>query len=173
LIIAFVLPFLIKRTRANVSAVLVPTMVAVMIVMVAYGQYALSFPSQRHMTLEDFNKLIARLKAADPQLPSFEVQAVGGAADSAGYAEEFMYAFHNSGITINGIAPDSEEVLFPSPANVSSPEMKGLYIGVKDAKSPPDSAKQLQLILRDAGFSAKFANWAHMPANLFILAVSY
>jgi hypothetical protein len=86
----------------------------------------------------------------------------------------FMAAFHVAGATVNGIPPtDNDSILFPAAASVSSGDMKGLYIGVKNSKSPPDSAKQLQLLLADAGYRAKFTNWAHLTDTQFVFVVSY
>jgi hypothetical protein len=51
--------------------------------------------------------------------------------------------------------------------------MKGLFIGVKNAKTPPDDAVRFQSILNDAGFESKFANWQGVSENAYVFVVSY
>jgi hypothetical protein len=129
--------------------------------------------SDRGMDKSDFEKLVATFSPVAKQLPSLQVEAVSASPSAAGYAVIFMAAFHASGMTVNGINPnDDTSPLFPSSAAVASAQMKGLFIGVKNASEPPKSAIFFKELLETAGFKSKFATWTGISGDTFVFVVS-
>lgn len=55
--IAFVLPALIKRSQKDKAAVVVPVSVALIVAFAVYGQYAVSYPAERHVSESQRAKL--------------------------------------------------------------------------------------------------------------------
>jgi hypothetical protein len=94
---------------------------------------------------------------------TIQVESVSASPDAAGYAQQFMQAFHSSGLTINGIAPtDDQSTLFPSLAQVSSSRVRGLFVGVRggiEVAAIPPRAIRFQEALGEAGFQASFIGW--------------
>jgi hypothetical protein len=136
--------------------------------------YVIEQRTERVMQSDQFQKIIQTFKPVSSQIPNLTVEAVSGASDAAGYAQKFMIAFHLAGLTINGIKPDNvTEMLYPSAATVSSPLMKGLYIGIKADAPPPEAANKFKKLLSDAGFETSFAPWHGIGPNDFVFVDSY
>lgn len=109
---------------------------------------------------------------------NIQVEAVSASADAAGYAQQFMFVFHIAGLTVNGIAPTDNKTasLFPSPAQVSSSQMRGLFIGVQGGISRfaiPDRALKFQAALKEAGFTAQITGWNGVGVDDFVFVVSF
>jgi hypothetical protein len=130
--------------------------------------------SDRPMETEAFDKLISTFRPAANALGSLQVEAVSASPNAPGYAQIFMYAFHKAGMAVNGIgADDSTSLLYPSQATVSSPRMKGLFIGVQNYLSPPEMAVRFHELLKAAGFDAVFTNWQAVTDPTYVFVVSY
>lgn len=109
---------------------------------------------------------------------NIQVEAVSASPDAAGYAQQFMFVFHMAGLTVNGIAPTDNKIasLFPSSAQVSSSQMRGLFIGVQggiNISAIPERALKFQAALREAGFVAQITGWNGVGADDFVFVVSY
>ena len=103
-----------------------------------------------------------------------QVESVSASRDVAGYAQQFMAVFHLAGLIVNGVAStDNHTLLFPSTAQVSSSQLRGIYIGVSTPLSVPSRATQFQLALDNAGFDAPFIMWNGVAKNGFVFVVSY
>ena len=105
------------------------------------------------------------------------MESVSASPDAAGYAQQFMQALHNAGLTVNGITPaDNQAALFPSPAQVSSSRIRGLFVGIRGGiriEEIPWIAARFQAALREAGFQAQFIGWQGIAADQFVFVVSY
>lgn len=138
------------------------------------ARYIIDQKTDRMMNGEQLQKIIETFRPVAGEIPDLSVQAVRAAPDAAGYAQKFMIALHLAGLTINGIKPENNsEMLYPAPATVSSPQMKGLYIGVKAGAVPPETAIKFKKLLSDAGFKSSFAPWQGVAPNNFVFVVSY
>jgi len=131
-------------------------------------------PTPRNMAIEQFKRIVTVFTLVSGQFPNVTVEAVSASDDAAGYAQIFMTAFHAAGMTVNGIKPDdNKQMLYPDTATVSSPTMRGLYIGVENRDSPPAPALQFQALLKSAGFDTNFASWHGAAGNSYVFVVSY
>jgi hypothetical protein len=140
----------------------------------AFAQYVADQKVERKLNGNQVQKIMEVFKPVAVDFPGVQVEAVSAASDAVGYAQMFMYAFHLSGLTVNGIKPDdNDQMLYPGPATVSSSLMKGLYIGIKDRNKPPDFAIQFKNLLANAGFQSSFASWQGITDNSFVFTVSY
>ena len=131
----------------------------------------------RHLSESEATSLLAVLRPIASSFPeNIQVQAVSASPDAVGYALQFMMIFHAAGLTVNGVAPSADGTgLFPSPAQIRSPEMRGLFIGIHsgiDVKIP-ERATQFQSALNQAGFAASLTGWNGVAANDFVFVVSY
>ena len=73
-------------------------------------------------------------------------------------------------MTVNGVKADDNT---ESQANVSSPQMKGLYTGVQNAAAPPGDAVRFRTLLKSAGFNSNFSNWQGVVGDNYVFVVSY
>jgi hypothetical protein len=108
---------------------------------------------------------------------SIQVEAVSASPDAAGYARDFMFVFHQAGLTVNGIRPnENNPQLFPSPALVALSQMRGLFIGVQggiDINSISQKAIRFRQALTDAGFNVSITGWQGIGSQDFVFIVSY
>jgi hypothetical protein len=130
--------------------------------------------ADRRLSQKETDNLLQVFKPIASSFPNnIQVYSVSASQDAAGYAQEFMVAFHHAGLTINGISPnDNTSVLFPSPAQISSSQVHGVCIGVSNA-SPPVHATQFQEALAHAGFEAPFIRWSGIGADDFVFLVTF
>jgi hypothetical protein len=127
----------------------------------------------RHLLSEQINNLLGVLKPNADSFPNnMQVESVSSSPDAAGYAQQFMEVFHLAGLTVNGIKPDDNKtMLFPSPAQVSSSQIKGVFIGASGIP-PPSPAVRFQAVLKEAGFNAPFIRWSGIGADDFVFVVA-
>jgi hypothetical protein len=173
LFIAFALPFLIQHTRKKTAAVIVPVAVAVTILVAAYGQYALSFPAERHLTAEQIKKIEEVFNKSDPpfKIMVFAVES----PEAITYGREFMIILHSAGQTINGKAPDSptNELGAPLPGRIYATQFHGILVGAKpnaDLTASPEAIRFHDALVK-AGFAPMYLGHEGLGPegfNLFI-----
>jgi hypothetical protein len=133
----------------------------------------------RRLSQDEINHIQQVFRPIANEFPnSIQVEAVSASPDAAGYALQFMQAFHASGLTINGITPTDNNItsLFPSSAQVVSSQMRGLYIGIMGGThitKLPERAIKFLAALREAGFTTQLTGWQGVGADDFVFVVSY
>jgi hypothetical protein len=139
-----------------------------------FAQYVLDQKTERQLSGAQFQRILEVFNPVTADFTNVQVEAVSAAPDATGYVQKFMIAFHLAGMTVNGIKPDNnDQMLFPIPATVSSAQMTGLYIGVKDRDKPLDVAVRFRRLLTDAGFQSSFAPWNGIADDSFVFTISY
>lgn len=133
----------------------------------------------RRLSNSQAEALLRVLKPIAGSYPNnIQVEAVSASPDAAGYAQQFMMVFHIAGLTVNGTAPTDNKPasLFPSTAQVSSSQMRGLFIGVQagiNIAAIPERALKFQTALKEAGFVAQIIGFNGIGADDFVFVVSY
>jgi hypothetical protein len=133
----------------------------------------------RRLSQDDINHTQEVFRPIASEFPnSIQVEAVSASPDAAGYALQFMQAFHTCGLIINGATPADSNIasLFPSSAQVVSSQMRGLYIGIMGGThitNIPNRAIKFQAALKEAGFVAQLTGWQGVGADDFVFVVSY
>jgi hypothetical protein len=126
------------------------------------------------MHKSQFERLVVTFAPLAKELPDLQVEAVSASANAPGYAVIFMTAFHNAGMTVNGVKPDDDtSMLYPSQATVSSPEMKGLFIGVHNSNGATGWCSSLQDVAQDCRVRRQFRELAKRGENAYVFVVSY
>jgi hypothetical protein len=149
---------------------------------ILFGQYAASSGTliarqfwdeqhtERHLKAEEIKKIIEVLSPIKDHIADFQVASIEP-SEAVGYAVEFIAAFRAAGFAVNGRKPDDPDAPFPSGARLSSPKMRGVFLGVKPRAPVNDNAKLFASKLADAGFSPQFTAWDGMDADHFIFVI--
>jgi len=127
---------------------------------------------ERHLSKEQINQIVKVFSPLVKTFPDVEVGAIDP-SEATGYGNEFIYAFHLAGLTVNGISPQSGNSSFPQESRLGSPEMKGLFIGVAPGSDISMNKKALLFYtsLAEAGFKSAFMGYNGMQKDEFILVI--
>jgi hypothetical protein len=132
-------------------------------------------PPDRELHPAEVNRLLNVFRPIASEFPNnIQVEAVSASPDAGGYGAQFMLVFHAAGLTVNGVVPtDNLAAMFPSSAQVYSPKMRGLFIGVNSGGPPPSRAIRFQKALAEAGFNSQLTGWQGVGSDDFVFVVSY
>ena len=151
LVVAFLIPVIIRRTKENTAAVLVPLTIAVILVIVLLGQNQLSAEPDRHVLDWQKEKLKELL---GPEAGIFRHSVEVAAADNAesrGYAIEIMRALLNAGLNV---ATADRRLLIPRTMRPMGTGVKGVFMALPpNTTTIPSEAAILLKALNEAGIT--------------------
>lgn len=131
-------------------------------------RYVESRTTERYLDRATEDRLYVSLRKVAASLPPFTV-AAAREPESSQHARDFMRAFYAAGLRLeNG----SREDAMPVAMDLSTPQTRGINIGVKDPEAPPPPALTLGDALREAGVRFKYMPLKGAPDNYLSLIVA-
>lgn len=155
LIVAFIIPHLIRTDQNGRAAIAVPTLVGIIIAAALYGQYELIFAgSDRHLSENQRSNIKTDLSPTASKFSrAIVVMAAEANPEASGYAIEIMGALAQSGLKVASI---NTRMLQPFRLIAMDSTVRGVFFQVRDIKNIPEEVQLLQNALKDAGIKANF-----------------
>ncbi len=157
LLIAFIIPSLIRRAQKDRAAIAVPMLVGLIVVVALYGQNQLLFASSdRHLNEYQRAKLKDDLAPLASNFPrAIAVMAAEANPEASGYAVEIMIALAQAGLKVA-----SSNQRFPQPFRMTAgdPSVRGVFFQVHDSRNIPKEVQLLRNALQDADISTVLYN---------------
>ncbi len=166
--IAFVIPALMKSLQRDRAVVAVPISVALIVAVAVYGQYAISYPAERHISEHQRAKLKEILSPIASDFPRALAVAAVNDPEANAYAIELMTALALTGIKV--VSTDTH-ILVPTIIRALTPNVRGVFFQVRDPKNPPQEVKQLADAMNEAGIAVNFYNNVDFPDTDYALSV--